>query len=378
MTIPDSLTRALPGQRVLFDSSRTAVIGVLEGEGVGREVIPITLSLLNQLTARTNRHFELRLGGVIGKPALEAHGSSLTGEVVEFCRSISDVGGAVLCGPGGGRFVYDLRSRFDLFCKFTPLRPTPALSDTGVLRHEALEGVDIVAVRENVSGMYFGEWGVRPNAAGGTTAFHHSQYDEEVVERILKVAMNLACQRSGRLSLTVKRGGLPSISRLWEEKAMELAQPFGLQVRILDIDNAVYQLIANPRDFDVVVSPNMFGDVLADCGSVLIGSRGMSYSGNFSPGGFSVYQTGHGSAWDIAGQDMANPVGQIQSLAMLLRESFDWPAGARALESAVATTLAQGYRTRDIAGPASRIVGTRELGSLIGATLSEQLVGTEL
>ena len=117
----------------------------------------------------------------------------------------------------------------------------------------------------------------------------------------------------------------------------------------MGIDNATYQLIANARQFDVIVSPNMFGDVLADCGALLLGSRGMSFSGNFSAKGYAVYQTGHGAAHDIAGADVANPIGQINSLSMLLRESFAWPEAAKALETAVTTTLAQGYRTRDIA-----------------------------
>ncbi len=136
----------------------------------------------------------------------------------------------------------------------------------------------------------------------------------------------------------------------------------------MGIDNATYQLIANARQFDVIVSPNMFGDVLADCGALLLGSRGMSFSGNFSAKGYAVYQTGHGAAHDIAGADVANPIGQINSLSMLLRESFAWPEAAKALETAVTTTLAQGYPPLMI----PRVVGTRELGHRIGVTLAEQ------
>jgi 3-isopropylmalate dehydrogenase len=377
MTASNYLLSALPAWRAPSDASRTAVIGVLTGEGIGSEIIPVALALLERLLDHTSRRFELRHGGNIGKAALAVQGSSLTGEVVDFCSGIFDDGGAILCGPGGERFVYELRARFDLFCKFTPLKPTVALRDAGVLRPNAVEGVDIVAVRENVGGLYFGEWGQRPSSSGGTTAFHHFAYDEKDVERILQVALNLARQRRGRLCVTVKPGGVPAISALWEAKARQLAQS-DAQVDILEIDNAAYQLIANARQFDVVVSPNMFGDVLADCGALLLGSRGMSFSGNFSAEGYAVYQTGHGAAHDIAGADVANPVGQIYSLAMLLRESLAWPEAALALETAVATTLSQGYRTRDIATAGSRVVGTRELGHRIGAALAEQLEGVML
>lgn len=375
MTTSNYLHTALPAWRSSSDLSRTAVIGVLTGEGVGSEVIPITLALLERLMAHTSRRFELRQGGDIGKAAMAVHGSSLTSEVVDFCQGIFDDGGAILCGPGGERFVYELRTRFDLFCKFTPLKPTAALRDAGVLRATAVDGVDIVAVRENVGGLYFGEWGQRPSTSGGTTAYHHFAYDEKDVERILRVALNLARQRRGRLCVTVKPGGVPTISALWEEKAKQLGQSHDVRVDVMEIDNAAYQLIASAQQFDVVVSPNMFGDVLADCGALLLGSRGMSFSGNFSAEGYAVYQTGHGAAYDIAGRDVANPIGQIYSLAMLLRESFTWPEAAQALETAVAATLAQGYRTRDIATAGSRVVGTNELGHRIGAALAEQLDG---
>jgi len=134
---------------------------------------------------------------------------------------------------------------------------------------------------------------------------------------------------------------------------------------VLEIDNAIYQLIARPQDFDVIVSPNLFGDVLADSGALLLGSRGMSYSGNFGSDRRAVYQPGHGAAYDLAGRDLANPVGQILSMAMMLRESFELPHHAARVEAAIASTLARGYRTRDIARPDSVVVGTHALGELI-------------
>jgi len=141
----------------------------------------------------------------------------------------------------------------------------------------------------------------------------------------------------------------------------------------MEVDNAVYQLIANPRQFDVIVSPNMFGDILADCGALLLASRGLSFSGNFNERGSAAYQTGHGAARDISGTDIANPTGQILSLGMMLRESFDWPDADAVLRQAVRRTLRQGFCTRDVAWPGSRVVGTRAFGREVRQNLRSLL-----
>ncbi|AHE98462.1 3-isopropylmalate dehydrogenase [Thioalkalivibrio paradoxus ARh 1] len=305
------------------------------------------------------------------------HGASLSDEVIAFCEGVFADGGALFCGAGGDRFVYELRARFDLFCKFTPLCPHPVLSDSGALRPERLEGVDIVAVRENTGGMYLGEWSMEQAPAGGRTARHAFSYCEPQIARIVDVAARLAQTRRGRVTVTTKPGGVPAISTLWEEIASERCDAAGVHMQVLEIDNAVYQLIADPRQFDVVVSPNMFGDVMADGGAVLLGSRGMSFSGNFSPEGRGVFQTGHGAAHDLAGSDRANPVGQMLSLAMMLREAFGLDTEATCVEHAIADTLARGIRTPDIAGPGSTVVGTRDFGRAVGAALSARLEGRE-
>lgn len=346
---------------------------MLPGEGVGPEVVGVALDMLDILLRASSRRIEIQMGGDIGLPAQAKGGQSLSEEVVAFCEDIFGKHGAVLCGPGGGRFVYDLRARFDLYCKFTPLRPFNTLRDAGVLRPERLEGVDIVTVRENIAGLYFGEWGRSCDDHGGTAAFHHIRYRHDQVKRILEVAVRLAASRSGRLAVVLKPGGIPAISSLWVEALESIPAASSLETQVLEIDNATYQLIANPASFDVIVSPNMFGDVLADCGALLLGSRGLSYSGNFGPHNRAVYQTGHGAAHDLAGKDIANPIGQVMSLAMLLRESFAWPQGAEAIVDAIENTLAQGWRTRDIAAPGCRIVGTREMGERLAMALEESL-----
>jgi 3-isopropylmalate dehydrogenase len=360
------LTEALSAAAPFREEGQPGVIGVFPGEGIGPEIVAVALDILDEMGKAGDRRFEIRMGGQIGTEAKLLCGNGLPDEAVEFCESVFADGGALFCGAGGARFVYDLRARFDLFCKFTPLKPCAALRDAGVLRPERLDGVDIVAVRENVGGLYFGQWQRGTDERGRATATQQFGYRDDQVERILGVAARLAASRNGRLCVVLKPEGVPTISALWQECVEALRGTIQLDVlEILEIDNAVYQLIADPRRFDVIVSSNMFGDVLADCGALLLGSRGMSFSGNFSADGKAVYQTGHGAARDLAGSDSADPVGQILALAMMLEESFNWPQGAAAIRDAVARTLAAGYRTADIASSGSRVVGTRELGTHI-------------
>jgi 3-isopropylmalate dehydrogenase len=339
---------------------------------VGPEVIGASLDLLDVVTSATGHRFELRFGGDIGVPALRATGQALTDEVVDFCRNVFDAGGAVLCGPGGGRFVYELRRQFDLYCKLVPLRPVRALRDTGVLRPEALANVDVLVIRENVGGLYLGEFGFE-ESGGLRRAYHCFHYDDAQVSRILGVAVRVARMRRGRLCVVTKPGGAPSISEIWRSQAERLVPSGEIELRILEVDTACYQLVAEAHAFDVVVAPNMFGDVLADAATLLLGSRGMSCSANFADGGRAVYQTGHGAAHDLARSDRANPIGQILSLAMMLQESFDMPAAAAAVHEAVEAALEAGWRTPDIAAPGCRLVGTREIGRRIGDALRERL-----
>ena len=347
------------------------VIGVLTGEGIGAEVVGAACDVLDHVRAKTRRPMEISFGGKIGRPALAEFGAALSGEVIEFCDSVFARDGAILCGPGGGRFVYDLRALFALYCKLTPVRPLPAIDDASILRPERLDGVDLIVVRENAGGLYFGRSEIVPGQ--DRAAIQHCTYTDSQVQRILLPALDLARRRRGRLTLALKPDGIPAISALWQENLEQLAAGTGVTWQVLEVDNAAYQLIANPRELDVLVAPNMFGDVLSDAASLLLGSRGMSFSGNFGPEGRAVYQTGHGAAHDLAGRNCANPVGQIFSLAMMLRESFGWQREAAAIEAAIATVLGQGWRTPDIASATSRVVGTRELGERIAVAASDLL-----
>jgi 3-isopropylmalate dehydrogenase len=371
------LTRMLPGWPASTRPGSPHVIGVLAGEGIGPEVIRATLAMVRAIESCTDHRFEIRHGGLIGLDAVRETGRALTPEVVGFCRAVFAAQGALICGPGGGRFVYELRKRFDLYCKMTPLQPLPALRGTGVLKPEAVRDVDILVVRENTGGLYLGESGIEERAAG-LRAFHKFHYDETEVIRILRVAIAAAADRRGRLCVVTKPAGAPAISELWRRGAERLVAESDVELQILEVDTACYQLVAEASRFDVVAAPNMFGDVLADGASLLLGSRGMSYSGNFSDDGVAVYQTGHGAAYDLAGRDQANPCGQIQSLAMMLRESFGLGRPAAQLLAAMNETLHHGWRTPDIMASGRHAVGTQELGERIAATLSERLSASSM
>lgn len=349
------------------------VIGYFLGEGIGSEIIPPSVELLSTVCERLNVNLELRCGGLIGTPALLASGKALTDQAAGFCSEIFSEGGAILCGPGGGRFVYELRAHFDLHCKFTPIIPCPALQDAGCIKSHHLRDIDILAVRENTGGLYFGESSTIKDENGDATVLHRYGYTVSQVKRILKSAFAAARRRRGKICLTAKPDGIPAISQLWRHHAEELSSETGVELSILEIDNAVYQLIANPQAFDVIVSSNMFGDIIADAGALLLGSRGMSYSGNFGTGGKAVYQTAHGAAYDIAGRDIANPVGQFLSVAMMLRESMGSPEGAALILKAINAVLDRGFRTADIAHSESVLVGTKEMSRLILHAVSEEV-----
>ena len=355
-----------------YDPARVHHVGIFLGEGVGPEVVPVATSLLQTLADASSRQFELHEGGAIGLAAKELCGSSLSPEVIEFAGSLFDRQGALFCGPGGDRFVYEIRRQFDLYCKFTPIEPLVELRNAGQVRPEVVASADIIAIREGMGGIYQGSW-EEVEVEGDRIASHRFEYRESMVRRIVDVAINLASSRRGQIHVVLKPGGIPSISSMWRRIAQEMTSEAGIALAELEIDNAVFQLIANPGQFDVVLSPNMFGDVLADCAALLLASRGLSYSGNFNDRGNGVYQTGHGAARDIAGKDVANPIGQILSLGMMLRESFCWPEADAALRQAVRETLRQGKCTGDIAMPGHEVVGTAEFGRLVRANLERLL-----
>ena len=328
--------------------------GLVSGEGIGTEVSESALRVIDALNAASGT--TLRIEQCPNLERAEDGGLPLSPAVhkwVDHCRT---EGIPVLHGPVGGRFVYELRRAFDLFVKLTPVHADPALVDASILRPERVTGTDILLVRDNSGGIYQGDHGWLTN----DSVFHTFHYNREQVGAVIDVAVRAAESRDGRLAVVVKAGGIPSVSQLWQQVSEEKSSG-KVSLEILEIDNACYQLASEPTRFDVIASPNMFGDVLGDTASVALGSRGLSYSANFSADGFGVYQTAHGAAYDIAGTDTANPIAHVLSLAWLLESSLNRADLAAHIRRAVGTVLARDIRTADIAGPGSTIVGTRAM-----------------
>ncbi len=343
-----------------FTPATRPLIGVLEGAGIGPEIIGATLQILKSVEQELDLKFEVRHGGLIGEEAIVEYGKWLPEGTMKFCADVFQFGGAILNGPGGGRYVYDLRRRFDLFCKFVPVRPSPELARAGKIAPQFLKDVDLLIVRDNTGGVYQGQWGDRATNKG-RVAEHSFNYSESEVHRIVEVAARAAAGRRGNLHVIVKDGGVPTVTALWRDVGNAVARKHGVDVKFMNIDLAAYELIQNPARFDVIVAPNLFGDIIADICGVLVSSRGVTFSGNFDPHGRGVYQTNHGCAHDLAGTDVANPAGQFLSLAMLLRESFGLEEAASLIEKSLAETWRAGWRTADLDEPGCKILGTRAI-----------------
>jgi 3-isopropylmalate dehydrogenase len=355
-------------------SERPPLIGLLEGAGIGPEVVRAAVQILRSVEQVTELEFDVRHGGPIGETAMSACGQWLPDTTAEFCADVFRSGGAILSGPGGGRYVYDLRRRFDLFCKFVPVQPAAELARAGRIAPRFLKDVDILIVRDNAGGIYQGRW--RDGRTDrGRVAEHSFGYSEEEVRRLVEVAARAAAARKGVLHIVVKEGGLPTISALWREVGESAARASGIAPLFINIDLAAYELIQNAAKFDVIAAPNLFGDILADVAGVLVASRGVTYSGNFDAHGHGVYQTNHGCAHDLAGTGTANPAGQILSLAMLLRESFGLHEGAALIERSLAETWRAGWRTADVAEPGCPVLGTEAFAQKVA---EEVLRSTEV
>jgi 3-isopropylmalate dehydrogenase len=344
-----------------------ATLAVVPGEGIGPSIIDATISVLRSAFASTGR--TLSLVHAPSTFARDEYGLTLDAPTRAFYNETFEAGLPILHGPAGGRFVYELRREYELAVKHTPIKPLPEIADASVVRPERLIGTDIMIVRDNASGLYQGNFGWRDERS---VAFQEASYDRASVEVVIGEAIRVASERRGHLTVVTKPGGVPTISALWKTVATELASN-RVDLRFLEIDNASFQLVTSPTSFDVMVAPNMFGDVLGDTAAVLLGSRGMSYSANFSSDGRAVYQTAHGAAHDLAGRDVANPLGQILSAAWLLRHSLSLNAEADTIEAAVAKALAAGWRTADVASESSRILGTSDFAAKLVEAISESV-----
>ena len=344
-------------------------IGVLWGEGVGPEVIGAALEVLESVAKCKGLTIKLREGGRLTSRTK----GQLREEIIDICEETFERGGAVIQGPYSGRFVYDLRKQFDLFFKISPLTSMLSVPDASRLKLQALEGLDILMTRENSGGIYQGHWTEDEGSPGQRRARHSFDYEESQVRRFLFASARLAKQRRGEMVVVWKEAGLPSISALWRACAEEASQEYNVRLQLVGADLMAYWLVQQAASFDVIATPNLFGDVLADLGAVLVGSRGVSFSGNFSASGRAVYQTNHGAAFDLEGTDRANPAGQFFAVAMMLRESFGMRDEADAMEEAVRSVWREGWRTEDVSIPGSRLIGTREMGHRVASRAVEIL-----
>lgn len=338
--------------------------GVIAGEGIGREVTDVALSVLEAVNRTTSRPVHLVEGPTLSRSV--SGELALSDELCNWYLQCRAAGLPVLHGPAGGRYVYDLRAAFNLFVKLTPVRAAPELSDASLLRPERVAGTDLLLVRDNSAGLYQGRFG---SSDDGRSSFHSFSYTRDQIAAVMAVAVRVAEARSGRLVLVTKPGGIPTVSELWRIVAEE-TNANRVELSVLEIDNACYQLGSAPSQFDVLVSPNMFGDVLGDTASIALGSRGLSYSANFGADGFGVYQTAHGAAYDLADRNIANPIAHVSALAWLLESSLGRPQLAARIRAALTAVLAGGMRTADIAAANSTVLSTAQFGRHVADAIS--------
>jgi 3-isopropylmalate dehydrogenase len=364
----------------MSSSSNMVKVAVVGGEGIGPEVTAQSRRILDWFAARRGLPMTLREAqyGVI--PYL-ATGKVLPDDTVEAM----DEADAILWGATGGPetkqvppaarkagSLLSLRSKYDLYANLRPIVASPALSDSAPLKAEVLKDVDFVIIRELTSGIYFGEpRGIETLPDGQRRGFNTEQYTTSQIRRVARSAFELARTRKNTVC-SVDKANVLETSVLWREEVIALHREEFSDVVLthLYVDNAAMQIVREPRQFDVMVTGNIFGDILSDCAAMASGSLGMLPSASLGPVDRSgrrkaLYEPVHGSAPDIAGKGIANPLGSILSVAMMLRLTLNRPDDADLLEEAVQTALAAGARTADIAGPGAKRLSTVEMGDAV-------------
>lgn len=348
-------------------------IAVLPGDGIGVEIVPEAIKALQAIGERYGHDFQFT-EALIGGAAYDAVGHPLPASTLELCRAAD----AVLLGAIGGPkwdslpvhlrpevgALLPLRKELGLYANLRPCMLFPSLIQASTLKDEVICGVDLIVIRELTGGLYFGEKSREKTADGGQKATDILSYTSFEIERIVRFAYEVARKRRHKLCSVDKANVLES-SRLWRETVTALAQEYpDVETSHMYVDNCSMQLIRNPRQFDVIVTENMFGDILTDEASMLTGSIGMLPSASIG-GQVGLYEPSHGSAPDIAGQQKANPLATILSAAMMLRYSFSLEKEARAIENAVQQIMEEGYRTPDLMEEGKKLVNTAQMGDLV-------------
>jgi 3-isopropylmalate dehydrogenase len=350
-------------------------IAVLPGDGIGPEVMSEGTQVLQQVAKLYGFGVELEQG-IVGGASIDAHGKPLIDPVLNLTKQ-SD---AVLLGAMGGpkwdgldysirpeRALLGLRQELGLFANLRPVKLFSALASASTLKREVVEGTDLLVVRELTGGIYFGQpKGVTKLPDGTERGVNTEVYTTPEIERIAHVAFQAALKRRKKVT-SVDKANVLEVTELWRRVVTKIHKDegyAGVQLEHMLVDNCAMQLIRNPKQFDVVVTTNMFGDILSDEAAMLTGSIGMLPSASLG-GKVGMYEPVHGTAPDIMGQDKANPLATILSVAMMLRHSFEQAAAADRIDSAVEAVLDEGYRTADIQEPGCKLVGCKEMGRLV-------------
>ena len=369
------------------ESSATKKVCLLPGDGIGPEVIAEAVKVLDRVGELTDTCFEYE-EALIGGIAIDQTGNPLPPETLEVAKRSDAV---LLAAVGGPKWdntdpngvrpeqgLLGIRQGLGLFANLRPVHIFPALADASPLKRERIDGTDLVLVRELTGGLYFGAKGREENVPGagggeapGLAAFDALDYFEFEIERICRVAFNLASTRGHKVT-SVDKANILETSRLWREVAHRVAVEYpDVELTDMLVDNCAMQLVRDPSQFDVIVTENMFGDILSDEAAMISGSLGLMASASLGSD-LGLYEPAHGSAPDIAGQGIANPLAEILSVALMLQYSLGMPAASADVFRAVNTVLEEGWRTADMKEadiPADKIVGTVDMGDLVVAAL---------
>ena len=346
---------------------------ILPGDGIGVEIVAQALKVIDSLNANHSMDMSL-INGLIGGSAYDETGSPLPDETIKIAKECD----SILLGAVGGpkwetlerdlrpeRGLLGIRSKLELFSNLRPAILYPQLASASSLKNEIVSGLDLMIVRELVGGIYFGQPRGVENRDGERFGINSATYYESEISRIGHSAFQIAQKRGKRLC-SVDKANVLEVCELWREVMEEVSKEYpDVTLSHLYVDNAAMQLVRDPKQFDVIVTSNLFGDVLSDCAAMLTGSIGMLPSASLDKNNFGMYEPIHGSAPDIAGKDVANPLATILSVSMMLRYSLNQGELADKIDFAVSDVLDQGFRTRDIAGDSNKLVGTEEMGDLV-------------
>ena len=346
---------------------------ILPGDGIGTEIVDQAVKVINSLNSNHEMGMTL-INGLIGGIAYDETGSPLPDETIKTAKSCD----SILLGAVGGpkweslerdlrpeRGLLGIRSELALFSNLRPAILYPQLASASSLKTEIVSGLDLMIVRELVGGIYFGKPRGIEIRDGERFGINSATYYESEIARIGHSAFQIA-QKRGKRVCSVDKANVLEVSELWREVMEEVSSSYpDVTLSHMYVDNAAMQLVRDPKQFDVMVTSNLFGDVLSDCAAMLTGSIGMLPSASLDKNSFGMYEPIHGSAPDIAGKDIANPLATILSVSMMLRYSLNQAELADKINLAVSEVLDKGYRTKDISAAGDKVVGTEEMGDLI-------------